>query len=230
VNFISNDSHQKYLELRAAGRALHSKIAEARDRHTFNPVRVARSMTLPCVGQTLIFGEELEMAAFCDFCNHEFQFEGKSAVERFSPGPDELTTLQSDVLNGLRSSRTSLFQVTGVNSSAHQIKLHDLLDSSKEDLFLTDMQFAACLQRVFVPPLIFTRVVTVSDITMTGGFFFPFEPANGPGLLQAYRQKMKKVLPPELARERFVFFYKKFRQIGLPGAVDDAWTTSQRAA
>ena len=50
---------------------------------------------------------------------------------------------------------------------------------------------------------------------MTSGFSFGFDPERVPGILQAYRQKMKKVATEDLSEARFVFFFQKHRQFGV---------------
>jgi hypothetical protein len=57
-------------------------------------------------------------------------------------------------------------------------------------------------------------VVTVRGLTMTSGLSFSFDPVRAPGLVQAYRQKMKKVPPEDLSEQRFIFFFQKHRQFG----------------
>jgi hypothetical protein len=54
---------------------------------------------------------------------------------------------------------------------------------------------------------------------MTNGTSFTFHAANVPGLLQAYRQKTKKVPPQDLSEHRFIFFFQKHRQIGIPQVI-----------
>lgn len=41
------------------------------------------------------------------------------------------------------------------------------------------------------------------------------KPARTPGILQAYRQKTKRVPPEDLPEARFVFFFQKYRQFGV---------------
>jgi hypothetical protein len=62
---------------------------------------------------------------------------------------------------------------------------------------------------------LFCRVVTLRGISMTSGFSFGFDPTRAPGIVQAYRQKTKRIPPPDLPEARFVFFYQKHRQVGI---------------
>jgi hypothetical protein len=68
---------------------------------------------------------------------------------------------------------------------------------------------------------LFCRVVVVRGIAMTRGFSFGFEPGYVPGILQAHRQRLKRVAPQNLAEARFVFFFQKYRQLGVEQAYQD---------
>lgn len=210
----------RYLELRAVGRELHSKIAKAADKNSFNAIRVAKSMTLPVAGKTLLFEDELEMAAYHDFFLYEFRYNGKRALDEFDPSG--LSQDETDLLEASRNSRTSLFEVTQADAKAGTVTLRDLLDPSRPEINFTDIQFSKSACRVRPVPLTFTRVLNIAEVNMSGGFFFPFDPSHATGLLQAYRQKTKRIPPSDLSRERFVFFYNKFRRIGSPAALEQS--------
>ena len=47
-----------YQEIRAAGKAMHSKVTKATTHLDFNPLRIAKRMTLPVAGRTLVFDGE----------------------------------------------------------------------------------------------------------------------------------------------------------------------------
>jgi hypothetical protein len=52
-------------------------------------------------------------------------------------------------------------------------------------------------------------------------FSFGFEPGYVPGILQAHRQRMKKVAAQDLSEAKFVFFFQKHRQLGVEQAYQD---------
>jgi hypothetical protein len=56
---------------------------------------------------------------------------------------------------------------------------------------------------------------------MTNSSSFTFHLRDVPGLLQAYRQKTKRVPPEDLSAHRFIFFFKKHRQIGIEQVLRD---------
>jgi hypothetical protein len=219
----ANDRLSKYVEIRAAGRTMSDKTMDAATGKGFDPVRAAKSMGLPVPGRTVLFDSEMDMAAFRDFWQHEFRWNGKTVIEAADPAAANLTEMETEVLKATLNARTSLFEIGGFNADASQVLLRDLLDPAHEEVWLTDIQLAKSLSFPGVPPALFLRIVRTSEANMNSGFFFPFEQEYVPGLLQAYRQKMKRIPPSDLSRERFVFFFRKFRQIGAPGTLDISW-------
>src|SRR6266446_6190960 len=185
-----------YQELRAAGKAMHGKALEATQRLDLNPLRMARRMTLPVVGRTLVFDSEVAQNGFFDFWFHEYRVNGKPLAESVDPVAAGLTPLETEVLEAHRQTRTSLFQTEAVLRREHQVLLRDLLEPHRQEVPLTDIGLSSSLVRMSAPLALFCRPVTVRGITMTSGFSFGFRPCRVPGLLQAYRQKMKRV-PPE---------------------------------
>jgi hypothetical protein len=102
-----------------------------------------------------------------------------------------------------------------------QLRLRDLLAPDQPDVWLTDLGLSDSMRRYDSKLALFCRLITVRDFVMTSGFSFGFEPERVPGILQAYRQKMKKVPPDALPEARFVFFFQKHRQCGLDQAYQD---------
>jgi hypothetical protein len=204
-----------YQEIRAAGKAMHSKALGATKHLDFHPARIAKRMTLPTSGRTLIFDGEVAQNAFFDFWFHEYRVNGKSLVESVDPVAAGLEPLEVEVLAAHRHARSSFFQTEAVSPGEHQVRLRDLLEPDRPEVLLTDIGLSDSMDRMRARLALFCRLVVVRGITMTSGFSFGFEPERVPGILQAHRQKMKKVLPADLSEARFVFFFQKHRQLGV---------------
>lgn len=203
-----------YQEIRAAGKAMQSKALDSTKHLDFNPIRIAKQMTLPINGRTLIFDGEAAQTAFFDFWFHEFRVHGKSLVESVDPIAAGLLPLETEVLAAHCRSRTSFFEITAGLPSERQIRLRDLLNRDRPEVLLTDYGLSESAGRIGVRLALFCRLLEVRGITMTSGFSFAFPPERVPGILQAYQQKTKKSPPDELSRTRFIFFFGKYRQFG----------------
>jgi hypothetical protein len=210
-----------YQEIRAAGKAMISKALQATDHLDFNPLRIAKRMTLPVAGRTLVFDGEVAQNAFFDFWCHEYRVNGKSLVQSVDPVAAGLDSLETEVLEAHRQARTSFFATEAVLPASHQVRLRDLLEPDRPETLLTDMGLSDSMQRLGTRLALFCRRVVVRGLAMTSGFSFGFEPEQVPGILQAHRQRIKKVAPPDLSEARFVFFFQKHRQRGVEQAYQD---------
>ena len=201
-----------YQQMRDAGRLLTGKLLDATRHSGFNVVRIAKRLTVPVVGRTSVFGDESAQYAFVDFHLQEYRVERKTLVESVDLSLASLTPLDRELIEGMIHSRTSLFEAIGVLSAERQVRFRDLLDPDRPEIHLTDFGLSDTLQRLRGRMVRFSRLITVGDITMSSGFIFAFDPARAPGLVQAYRQKMKRVPPEQLSEHRFIFFFQKYRQ------------------
>lgn len=204
-----------YKDIRAAGMAMSNKVVKATSHLDFNPIRIAKRMTLPVVGRTLVFDGEVAQNAYFDFWSHECRVNGKNLLEHVDPMAAGLDTLETEFLQAARHARTSFFQIEEIDPSKPQLRLRDLLEPDRPDVWLTDIGSSDSMRRLGIKPAVFIRLITVREFVMTSGFSFGFEPEFVPGILQAFRQKMKKVSPDALAEARFVFFFNKHKQCGI---------------
>jgi hypothetical protein len=74
-----------YQEIRAAGKSMHDKALDATQHLGYNAVSIAKRMTLPTSGRTLIFDGEADQNAFFDFWFHEYRINRKSLAESVDP-------------------------------------------------------------------------------------------------------------------------------------------------
>jgi hypothetical protein len=208
------DPSSRYLEMRASGRSLISKIWKSAVSKEYAPIKAAKKLTLPRSGRTLLFDGETEMNAFADFMIHEFRVGGRSLIQRCDASQLGLTPLEAEVLVGLQHARTSLFEVGDARSRAHQTLLQDLLKPDREAIWLTDHGLSLSLGANGMPMLIFLRLTTVQDINMTSGVSFVFTPDRKEQLLRGYEQRMKTVEPADRSERRFVFFFQRHLECG----------------
>ncbi len=194
---------------------MHQKCLEASRHLDFHPARIAKRMTLPTVGKTLVFDGEVAQNAFFDFWFAEYRLDGKTLVESVDPVQAGLGPLEVEALDAHRQSRTTFLQSVEVLPREPQIRMRDLLEPDRPEVLLTDLGLSSSLRRLGVGLALFCRLLTVREITMTSGFSFGFPQEYAPGIVQAYRQKMKKVLPQDLPEARFVFFFQKHRKKGV---------------
>lgn len=179
-----------------------------------NPLHVARALGLPTPGRTIVFEDETDTAACSDFMIAEARCGGRTLVASADPVALGMNAAETAALEAFRHSRTSLFQLRAVSVGANELLLVDLLEPDRPEVCLTDVHFTATVRRREVAWLMFIRVLTHQDVSMSSGVIFLFAPQWREHLLQSFRQKMKKVPPAELSAQKFAFFCRKHREIG----------------
>ncbi|MCU0772249.1 MAG: hypothetical protein MUE94_10850 [Verrucomicrobia bacterium] len=204
-----------YQEIRAAGKTMSQKCLEATRHLDYQPGPIAKRMTLPTAGKTLIFQDEVAQNAFFDFWFAEYRLNGRTLVDSVDPVQAGLQPWELEVLEAYRRSRSAFLQTVELLPREPRIRMRDLLDPDQPEVWLTEMGLSDSMRRLGLRLALFCRLLTVRDITMTSGFSFGFPPQYAPGIVQACRQKMKRVPPEDLSEARFVFFFQQHRQKGV---------------
>jgi hypothetical protein len=187
----------------------------------FHPLRVARKMGLSVLGRGIVCNNEIEEDALMNFQFSEYRVNGKTLAQTVDPAAAGLTPLESEIFEQVRQSTTSFYQVVGFEPESQQIRLRDLLDSQAPEVTLTDVGLSRSMAVNGVRFAMLTRTATVRGLTMTNGTSFTFHLKNAPGLLQAYRQKIRRVPPEQVSEFRFIYFFQKHRQIGIEQTIRD---------
>lgn len=181
----------------------------------FEMLRAARTLGVPTPGGTLMLEGDTDIAALWDFSIGEFRVQGRTLVETCDPADAGLTAHEANYLEAFRRSRTSLFLAVRVVPDAHQIVLRDILEPTRPEVFLTDINLSGCFQRFGTQALFFLRALEVGGFCMSSGLMFAFDPVHHNRLVQSFQQKMKKVAQADWNERKFIFFFDKHRQFGL---------------
>jgi hypothetical protein len=177
---------ERYRQLRATGKRLISKLYAAARGALYDSVKAAKKLTMPVYGRTIVFDGETDMNALADFFLHEMRFGGKRIADVLAESGVDLPPDERQLLAAHRASRCSLFQVIGVNPSACQLSLRDVLEPGPSDVVLTDISLSNC-GAVTPGSLIFTRIVHCDGFYISAGFFFGFRASQRVALLNAYQ-------------------------------------------
>lgn len=206
-----------YEEVRKAGRELIPKIYKSPISKEYDMVKAAKMLTLPVRDRTLLFDGETDMGAHADFWIHEFRRAGKTMIERCRPDELGLSPLEADLLLAHQRARTSLFEVIEALPSERLLRLRDLLEPERAEARLTDVNLSASIGGADWqhPPLMFFRILALQGYEMTSGVSFTFEGVHKQALLAAYEERMNRVPPKDKAERRYVYFYRKQREIGV---------------
>ena len=211
-----------YKELRAASKSVHSKVLDAtKGLKGFDLIKIARRLTLPISGQTLLFHDETAQNAFFDFWYHEYRVEGRSLAESVDTAKAGLTELELKMLEAHRRSRTSLFQIEEAFPIEHQVRMRDLLEPEQPEIVLTDFGLSESLTPQVLKAALFFRLVTLGEVSMSSGVFFVFPKPFLPEVLRTYDQNRKFVPAADLPQKRFIFFFRRYHLTGVEQQYQD---------
>jgi hypothetical protein len=208
---------ERYKEYRSVGQELNEKLVDTlNDDELMEAARVL-GMTDEQGDEEVLYHEgELDMAIQSDFAIHEIERDDTTTLERFYQGEGWGTEIEREILEALRESYTSLFEVEAVHPDDRVLVLHDILGQGESLIKLTDINLS---QTADTDAMIFFRPVRFDEMTVTSGFMFPFESKYKYHLVSVYQQVLDKTESrPESAR-RFYIFYRMYQKYGSFGFV-----------
>ncbi len=211
------DRIEQYKEYRTEGQELNEKLLDTLTDDELIETARFLGMTEEQGGEEVIYHEgELDMAIQSDFAIHEIERDGTTALERFYHGERWNTQTEREILEALRDSYTSLFEIEEVFPDERLLVLHDILGQGESLIELTDLKLS---QTAESDALIFFRPIRFDEMTITSGFMFPFESRYKDHLISVHQQVLDKTSSrPESAR-RFYIFYRMYQKYGSLGFV-----------
>jgi len=118
----------------------------------------------------LVFDSENETKYLFDRIIYDVPWDGKSAVEHFEAEDDsQLSEMEKEILQAMKNSYFSLFEVVG-SVSGEYVQLADLLLDNQIELMDISMSIT-----VSEGTLLATRILNIQDICMTTGAGYPFQ-------------------------------------------------------
>jgi hypothetical protein len=210
-----------YKAIRAAGISWFPKIMAHPASKDFDLVKAAKKVGIPVVDNTIVFDDECETAVLMDYFLFDYRPKDKSVAESCVFAPGELTPLEAEMHEANLASHTSLYEVTHAHNSEPKILLHDRLNKDAPDLWLIDLGLSNSFRRLGGKVLLFTRVVSLHGLHMTGGFSFVFETKHEFALVDGYHRAMWSVPPTRQDRRRTHWFLGFNRRFGLGQAYAD---------
>ena len=210
-NQKGNNSEEKaYRHIRAETSDLHLKISDFLGSHK-TVEQAAKALRL-LVGKTIVMEDENDMGYMMDFSIYEAKIGAQTAIQYFYDYGPELSAKEDQYLADLLENHVSLFEIVAINPKNHTADLKDLLNEGKI-YTITDVALSG--QKNQIRPLIFTRIFTFDNMSMTAGATMAFSPADGPEMIKRLSlqqfTKRRKLNSTEL----YLFFYNLFRSIGI---------------
>ena len=209
------DHIEQYGEYRAEGKELNSKLMKSLNDDELLESAQFLDMTDEEDGKEVVYHEgELDMTAQSDFAIHEIERDGLTALDRFYREERWGNEIEHALVEALRESYTSLFEIEAVRSDERVLVLRDVLEQGDSHIKLTDIKLS---QTAHADAMIFFRPVILPDMTVTSGLILPFEAPYKDHLIEVYQKVLERTDSRPESHSRFYIFYKMYQKYGSLG-------------
>ena len=145
----------------------------------------------------------------------DFRPKQKTPAEACVFAEGKLDPLEAEFHRAGISGHLSLFEIDSVHEHLPRLHLRDLLFPDRPDLWLTDINLSASFRHLG-PALFFTRVLSLRDLNLTGGFSLAFDLSRKTALLDGYQRAMWSTPRDKQTQHRARHFYAQYLRYGLP--------------
>jgi len=198
---------EKYIKMREAGMAANGKLMKYVSKDMMN--YAVKLLGIRMQGNTILFDNEEETSYLMNFLLYDYKINGKNTVQLYQESHRANTEIENEVINSMRSSYSSLFEVTSIRGFT--ISLRDLFRETDKPKKLIDVAFSMTASS---GTLLFIRLVPVGDRYMTSGVSFIFRKEIKQYLLRRYRKISKKIQTGDQDMKRYIAFFKLNKECG----------------
>jgi len=202
---------EEYIEIRRSGVELNSKLMHF-DTLTKDRINKAAKLLGMMDGKIIAMQNENESDFLSDFMLFEKYSGNSRLIDEFYDSEIELADLEEEILEGLLNNCSSLYQVVAADKAQYSLQFRDLLNPSLPELTVIDINFS---QNYISNVLFFTRLIPIRDLYMSSGAIMGFNFRSVDQLLADLSVDVFKKRRKLGQAELFLFFFKKYRQLGL---------------
>ncbi|CAJ36676.1 hypothetical protein [Methanocella arvoryzae] len=201
----------KYNLYRKKNKELNNKLIQScLDRETI--LKAAELLGMVENGKIMLEDVQ-ESDVLMDFALNDCLKDGKTAVERYANKVGGADEIEQEILEGLRSSYTSLFKEAAVSRENRTVDLDDVL-GNRGRIQIIDNGLSMSYSW---NTLLFLRIVPLKSFSMTSGIFFAFDQKTENRMLRAYENFYQRIPADTEDIRRFAAFFKTNRIFGKQG-------------
>ena len=123
-------------------------------------------------GQAMVFDSDDESDVLMDFLIYERNKQGEKLIDKFYDSETELDDIEEEILEGMVSYHSSLFEIVNINKESCILTLIDLFDKNHKEFKLIDLGLS---QTCIIGLVFYYRLLPIRDINMTSGVSFGFD-------------------------------------------------------
>jgi hypothetical protein len=205
---VVNLSHiEKYIRMREAGMAINGKLMKYVSKDMMN--HAVKLLGIRMQDNKIFFDSEEETSYLMNFLLFDYKVNGKNTVQVYQENHNVSTEIENEVINSMRSSYSSLFEVTSIRGFT--VRLRDLFRATDKPIKLIDVAFSMTASP---GTILFIRLIPIDDQYMTSGVSFIFRKEIKDYVLRRYRKISKKIDANDQDMKRYISFFKLNKECG----------------
>jgi len=202
---------EEYKNIRNAGKDLANKILDFKKNNRAEMIYAGKLLGF-WDGKAMVFDSDDESDVSMDFLIYERNKRGEKLIDKFYDSETELDDIEEEILEGMVSYHSSLFEIVNINRESCILTLIDLFDKDHKEFELIDLGLS---QTVRIGIVFYFRLLPIRDINMTSGVSFGFDTTVKGKILSDISFARFKRKGKLNSTDLFVLTHKKSKQYGI---------------
>ena len=202
---------EEYKIIRNAGKDLANKILDFKKGNRKETIYAGKLLGF-WDGKAMVFDSEDESDVLMDFLIYERNKRGEKLIDKFYDSETELDDIEEEILEGMVSYHSSLFEIININRESCILTLIDLFDKNHKEFKLIDLGLS---QSCKIGLVFYYRLLPVRDVNITSGVSFGFDSSVKDRILSDISFARFKRKGKLNSTDLFVLTHKKSKQYGI---------------
>lgn len=202
---------EEYKIIRNAGKDLANKILDFKKGNREETIYAGKLLGF-WDGKVMVFDSDDESDILMDFLIYERNKRGEKLIDKFYDSETELDNIEEEILEGMVSYHSSLFEIININRESCILTLIDLFDKDHKEFKLIDLGLS---QSCKIGLVFYYRLLPVRDINITSGVSFGFDTTVKDKILSDISFARFKRKGKLNSTDLFVLTHKKSKQYGI---------------
>ncbi len=182
-------------------------------------MQCARMLRIQIKNDNFVLNTPSELGALMDFALNEHLINGtQNAMEFYRDNFGFANETEKEILDAFIASHTSLFKIMSISKEKSMLILNDILEHNNREPKEICLIDRALSKSATTGMLLFTRLITFRQFTMTSGTGFIFRGQMEKYILRKYTQINSTKSDTE-SKKKFVFFFKLNRTSGVSASI-----------
>ena len=202
---------EEYKNIRNTGKDLANKILNFKKGNREETIYAGKLLGF-WDGEAMVFDSDDESDVLMDFLIYERNKRGEKLIDKFYDSETELDDIEEEILEGMVSYHSSLFEIININRESCILTLIDLFDKNHKEFKLIDLGLS---QSCKIGLVFYYRLLPIRGFNITSGVSFGFDSSVKDRILSDISFARFKRKGKLNSTDLFVLTHKKSKQYGI---------------